>query len=312
MNNITDLYNELADSLDDFKALLSKPCTRSPEVAQQLLLLTAELVKSLEFNRRGEQSYIPNHLVDNVEASRAPLSKWLDELEVPEKDTNSGPHYITEYVVESDVIKDRVGILKYNKVTPIFADGVEPDGLVVKNRCFLYDDYSSLLKPGDTFYEITFIEVKEDNRRKGIGTWLVEEFLRTCKPKSVILQAGITTKELYDKLCEENRLTEYIYENLIPFYNKLGFTDVNNTVFYFEESVPMLWPQSRADEAKRKSEEFRRQREQERYKLDDFLIDPQMLVAVMEKHGNYVQWFKDNFPNGALYKGEVLKKLSEE
>ena len=81
--NINDLYNELTDSLDDFKSLLVKPSMRSPEIVQQLLLLTAELVKAIELNRRGHQDKLPAHLVDNVEESRVALNHWLDILEVP-------------------------------------------------------------------------------------------------------------------------------------------------------------------------------------------------------------------------------------
>lgn len=81
--NINDLYNELTDSLDDFRSLLKKPSMRSPEIAQQLLLLTAELVKAIELDRCGHQDKLPTHLVDNVEESRVALKQWLDTLEVP-------------------------------------------------------------------------------------------------------------------------------------------------------------------------------------------------------------------------------------
>lgn len=80
--DINDLYNELTDSLDDFKSLLVKPSMRSPEIVQQLLLLTAELVKAIELNRRGHQDKLPVHLVDNVEESRVALNNWLNTLEV--------------------------------------------------------------------------------------------------------------------------------------------------------------------------------------------------------------------------------------
>lgn len=85
---INDLYNELADSLDDFRSLLKKPSMRSPEIVQQLLLLTAELVKAIERNRRGHQDKLPAHLVDNVEESRVALNNWLDTLEVPSDSTD--------------------------------------------------------------------------------------------------------------------------------------------------------------------------------------------------------------------------------
>ena len=86
--NINDLYNELTDSLDDFKSLLVKPSMRSPEIVQQLLLLTAELVKAIELNRHGHQDKLPAHLVDNVEKSRVALNNWLDTLEVPSDSTD--------------------------------------------------------------------------------------------------------------------------------------------------------------------------------------------------------------------------------
>ena len=141
--NINDLYNELADSLDDFRSLLKKPSMRSPEVVKQLLLLTVELVKAIEFNRHGHQDKLPAHLVDNVEESRVALNNWLNTLEV-----------------SSD-----------------------------------------------------------------------------------------------------------------------------------------------------SAEEFRRQHEQTNYQLYDFLKDPHTLIAVMEKHQNYKEWFNDNFPNGASSAEEVISKI---
>lgn len=164
--------------------------------------------------------------------------------------------YITKFIKEEGSIQVPEGKLIYYKVTPVFSDTENgPDR--VEGSCFLYDDYSTLLKPGDTFYEIALVEVEAGARRKGIGTKLVKEFFTKCNPDSVVLKAGITRKELYEQLCTEDNLIEYIYENIVPFYEKLGFTDVNHTVFYFEETVPMLWPKSKADEAKRRSEEFK-------------------------------------------------------
>ena len=89
--NIRDLYTELADSLDNFKLLFSEPCSSRPEVAQRLLVITSELVKALEYNRRGEIQYVPSSLTDNIETSRITLKQWLDKLT-----TESGDHYVTE------------------------------------------------------------------------------------------------------------------------------------------------------------------------------------------------------------------------
>ena len=40
--------------------------------------------------------------------------------------------------------------------------------------------------------------------------------------------------------------------------------------------------------------------------------DPSTLIAVMEKHPNYTQWFNDNFPNGASSAEEVHRRIVEE
>lgn len=164
--------------------------------------------------------------------------------------------YISKFVKEEGSIRTPEGTLLYAKVTPVFAEGKPPAGHNAEGSCFLYDDYSSQLKPGDEFYEIILVEVNENARRKKVGTNLVKRFFSECNPSSVVLRAGITTEALYNELRSENRLTEYIHKNIVPFYESLGFTDVNHTTFYFEESVPMLWPKAAADEAKRLAEEF--------------------------------------------------------
>lgn len=174
--------------------------------------------------------------------------------------TEQPKHYITKYVKEDGCIKIENGSLSYSKITPVFADGEAPKGHVPINACFLYDDYSAQLKPGDVFYEITLIKVDENHRRQKIGTNLVKKFFTECNPKSVIIQAGITDEDLYNQLCETNQLQDFIYKNIVPFYESLGFTDVNHTTFYFEESVPMLWPKNAANEAKRLADEFEKKR----------------------------------------------------
>lgn len=48
------------------------------------------------------------------------------------------------------------------------------------------------------------------------------------------------------------------------------------------------------------------------YTLNDLNMDPSTLIAVMEKHSNYTQWFNDNFPNGASSAEEVHQRIVEE
>ena len=166
--------------------------------------------------------------------------------------------YIAKFIKEQGTIEHEDGSMIYYKVTPVFSEGEPPVGHIPEGSCFLYDDYGSQLNPGDIFYEIVRVEVKENARRKGVGTRLVKEFFAKCNPTSVVLKAGIIYEDLYEQLCSENRLTDYIYKNIVPFYESLGFTDVNHTTFNFEESVPMLYPKEAAMEAKRLSDEFER------------------------------------------------------
>ena len=166
--------------------------------------------------------------------------------------------YIKKFSKENGSIEHEEGSVVYCKVTPVFSEGEPPIGYQPEGSCFLYEDYSAQLKPGDIFYEIVRVEVKENARRKGVGTRLVKEFFEKCNPTSVVLKAGILYEDLYEQLCSENRLTDYIYKNIVPFYESLGFTDVNHTTFNFEESVPMLYPKEAAMEAKRLSDEFER------------------------------------------------------
>lgn len=51
---------------------------------------------------------------------------------------------------------------------------------------------------------------------------------------------------------------------------------------------------------------------QDDYNLNKLCHDPYTLIAIMEKHANYEEWFNDNFPNGAHSAEDVLKRLSEE
>lgn len=65
-------------------------------------------------------------------------------------------------------------------------------------------------------------------------------------PTVFILEAGITKRELYEEMEANNTIYKYIDESIKPFWVKMGFTDVNHTVFWKSELIPMLWPPERA------------------------------------------------------------------
>lgn len=164
---------------------------------------------------------------------------------------------IIRYDIEDGSIASYAGVLLYRKVTPVFGT-LSDDMDYIPGSSFLYEDYSSCLKPGDVFYEICLLKIFEENRRHGEGTKLVKRFFEQCKPQSVVLEAGITSEKLYNKLAAENKEFEYIEQNILPFWESLGFTDVNNTTFCFENHIPMLWPKEKVEEVRNKAEEFER------------------------------------------------------
>lgn len=211
--------------------------------------------------------------------------------------------YVTEYLTEPGKIEVYAGILKYNKVTPVFADGKAHAGFKPKNSCPLYDDYSSLLKSGDVFYEIIHVEVDHYERHQGIGTSLMDNFFYRCKPDSVVLLADASKEDLVSAGYTEERKIAYINKCIAPFFFKFGFTNVVDTVFQFRGALPMLWPESKANEVIHGSVE------QGSYTLKDLSMDTSTMIAIINKHPNFEEWFEQTFPNGASSKEEVLSKL---
>ena len=167
--------------------------------------------------------------------------------------------YIHTFNIDEHTLVDEHAYLIYRKVTPVWHAGKCPNGFSPEGRKFLYEDYSPLLKPGDVFYEIVLLNVEPSHRLEGLGSKLVKQFFDECQPTSVVLSAGITTEELYDRLCNDpnpNALMSYLLDNQVKFWEKQGFTNVNNTTFYAEQSVPMLWPNNMANTAINRTNNF--------------------------------------------------------
>ena len=43
--------------------------------------------------------------------------------------------------------------------------------------------------------------------------------------------------------------------------------------------------------------------------LKDFLLRPSLLLPVAQRHSDYQEWFKKNFPNGAKSERDIFSKL---
>lgn len=152
--------------------------------------------------------------------------------------------YLREYKIEQKAIIHPFGKLIYRKVIPIMSRYPSKDPVL--NSRTLYDDYLSTMDYPETFHHILLLEIDEKYRNNGYGKLLVQQFFLYAKPDSVILEAGITKQELYEEMEANNTIYRYIDESIKPFWVKMGFTDVNHTVFWKSELIPMLWPPERA------------------------------------------------------------------
>lgn len=152
--------------------------------------------------------------------------------------------FIKEYRIDQNELIHPFGRLVYRKVTPI--EGKYDNGFKVPGRCFLYEDYVSTMEQPESFHHIVHLEIQEQYRGNGYAKLLVNQFFNKAKPVSVILEAGITHEDLYDKLCEMNCLYKYLEEHIKPFWEKFGFVDVNHTAICAQEKIPMIWPRERA------------------------------------------------------------------
>lgn len=111
-----------------------------------------------------------------------------------------------------------------------------------RNRTMYRDDFvSSQLNPTE-WWEIKLIKIKPEYRRQGFGLNLIKKFFEDMKPVMCLIEAGITSKEMYDSLAAQGEIQNWIYTNLVPFYEKLCFIDINNTSVGYEEAVMMLYP----------------------------------------------------------------------
>lgn len=156
---------------------------------------------------------------------------------------------IKEFKIEKGEITCPEGQLIYRRVEPIEGKPVDIKPIAVKTpgSCFLYDDYVNTMDKLEVFYEIVRLEVKEKYRGQGFGRKLVEQFFAEQKPQSIVLRAGPLYEKQYDELTEKGCLYDYIEDNIKPFWEKMGFVDVNHTAFWFEQSIPMLYPRERAE-----------------------------------------------------------------
>lgn len=124
-----------------------------------------------------------------------------------------------------------------------------------RNSCFLYDDILAQEFGPKKFAEIILIKTDPKYRRLGYGSKLIEEFIKNNPNLPIFLRAGVLTEKKYNELESKGELINYIYDNIVPFYEHAGFIDVNNTSLAYQSAVIMCYPKNLAqkyiDEAKK-------------------------------------------------------------
>ena len=116
-----------------------------------------------------------------------------------------------------------------------------------RGQCFLYDDIMSYSFSPMRFIEIVRVVVNKNTRRNGHGSKLIDLLKEEYPDVPIFAKAGVLTEELYNELKSEDRLQDYIYENIVPFYESNGFIDVNDTILCHSECVIMCYPESLAE-----------------------------------------------------------------
>lgn len=128
----------------------------------------------------------------------------------------------------------------------VTATNTELDYNDQRGQNFLYDDIMSYGFSPRRFIEILHIEVDRDHRRCGVGSKLIGDLMDEYPNLPIFVKAGILDEHLYELLRKERKLKEYIYENIVPFYERNGFADVNDTSLGYQEFVIMCYPESLA------------------------------------------------------------------
>ena len=106
-----------------------------------------------------------------------------------------------------------------------------------EGNSFLACDMSSIF-PYAPQVEINSVYVNPENRGKGIGRKLVEEIINMNKD-AIILASAAALKIEYPEEPSDDRMCE-IVESIRPFYEKMGFVDINILNIY-ETKIPFLY-----------------------------------------------------------------------
>lgn len=108
-----------------------------------------------------------------------------------------------------------------------------------EGESMMVSDFISLF-PYIKIVEVLDIYVNKDNRRKGVGSLLLQDLIDRCKHDSVILvSAGASSKEYEEEPSEEE--LKKIVKDIIPFYAENGFVSINNDIGNYQFKEAMMY-----------------------------------------------------------------------
>jgi len=126
-----------------------------------------------------------------------------------------------------------------------------------RDQCFLYNEIVGPEFGPKQFVEISIIETDPMFRRQGFASKLVKEFIDSNPNVPIFLKAGIISEEQYNKLESQGILKQYILEQIVPFYESLGFINVNETSLHHDSTVIMCYPKDLAQKYMNENKETR-------------------------------------------------------
>lgn len=94
----------------------------------------------------------------------------------------------------------------------------------------------------DSFVVVSQIVVEDDARGKGLGSKALQELLQEFRGIPFLLEAGYLDGTEYERDKKSREAFDGFINNLVHFYEKNGFLNVNGTIGQYEEKVALVNP----------------------------------------------------------------------
>jgi len=160
------------------------------------------------------------HIKQNEE-----LNKMLNEFKMEKICDPSG---------ELVTITDGKSYIKYQK----FDYHCIVEDQAAKNDDFMTMDFRGLF-PATPYAELYDIYVHPDDRKKGLGTALVQMCVKDCEDYCVLVAVGASMKEYPEEPSDDDKIR--ITAELTGFYEKNNFADVNDHIAGYEFKRAMMY-----------------------------------------------------------------------